>query len=57
MILKYRILLYCVVGLTIPVLSFILYPQLGLFEPVSFVGLVLVAALVIETVYHHQGKK
>lgn len=54
---KYRIILYLVVGLTIPVLSFIMYPDLGLWEPASFVGLVLVAAIVIEVIYHHQGKK
>lgn len=54
---KYRIILYLVVGLTIPVLSYILYPELGLWEPASFAGLVLVAAIVIEVIYHHQGKK
>lgn len=54
---KYRLILYAVVGLTIPVLSYIFYPEYGIKEPASFVGLVLVLATVIETVYHFQGKK
>lgn len=41
---KFRILIYCVVGLTIPVLSQLIYGG-PLWEPLSFVGLVLVIAV------------
>ena len=54
---KFRFILYAVVGLTIPVLSWLIYPELGWKEPVSFITIVLVLATVIEVVYHFQGKK
>jgi hypothetical protein len=48
---KTRLIIYAVVGLPIPVISYFMFPQLGVWEPLSFVGLVVVLASVIEIVY------
>lgn len=52
-----RLLIYCIVGIPIPLLSYLLYPELGLFEPLTFLGLVVLVASMIEIIYHKQGKK
>ncbi len=54
---KTRLFIYCIVGIPIPLLSYLLYPELGLFEPLTFLGLVVLVASLIEIIYHKQGKK
>jgi hypothetical protein len=54
---KMRFLIYAVVGLPIPVISYFMFPELGFWEPVSFVLLVMVVAAIVEVVYAKQGKK
>ena len=51
---KYRIILYCVVGITIPLLSYLIYPELGLWEPLSFTLLVVVVGSVYEVINRHK---
>ena len=52
-----RLAIYAAVGLPIPILSYILYPELGIATPLAFIGLVTVLATIIEVVYYKQGKK
>lgn len=57
MIRKYRLILYAVVTLTIPVLSYLIYPELGMLEPLSFVGVCLVIFGGYEIYAWKAGKK
>ena len=52
-----RLIIYSIVGLPIPILSYILYPELGIGTPLVFTGLVTVLATIIEIVYYKQRKK
>jgi hypothetical protein len=54
---KWRFRVYAVVGLLIPISRYFMFPELGFWEPVSFVLLVMTLATVIEVVYARQGKK
>jgi hypothetical protein len=45
---KMRFLIYAIVGLPIPVISYFMFPELGFWEPVSFVLLVMTLATVYE---------
>lgn len=46
---KTRLLIYTIVGVPIPLISYIMYPELGLFEPLAFLGLVVVLAVMSTT--------
>jgi hypothetical protein len=45
---KMRFLIYAVVGLPIPIISYFMFQELGFWEPVSFVLLVMTLATVYE---------
>lgn len=47
---KYRLIMYAAVGLTIPLLSWAIYPELGALEPLSFIGLVVLLGGIYEIV-------
>jgi len=51
---KYRLLIYAVVGLTIPLLSWILYPEYGWKEPVFFMAGVAVLMTGYEVIIHYR---
>lgn len=54
---KYRLILYAVVGLTVPLLSWIIYPELGALEPLTFIGLVALLGGAYEIYTWRAGKK
>jgi hypothetical protein len=54
---KWRFIVYACVGLPIPIASYFMFPELGFWEPVSFVLLVMTLAAVVEIVYAKQGRK
>jgi hypothetical protein len=45
---KWRFIVYACVGLPIPIASYFMFPELGFWEPVSFVLLVMTLATVYE---------
>jgi hypothetical protein len=53
---KYRLILYLSVGLIIPILIYIIYPQ-DWRQTLPWLGIVAVLGIVTEVVYHYQGKK
>lgn len=54
---KYRLILYATVGLVIPVLSWIMYPELGATEPLAFIALVIILGGIYEIYSWKAGKK
>jgi hypothetical protein len=54
---KYRLIVYATVGLVIPVLSWIMFPELGAREPLAFIALVIILGGIYEIYSWKAGKK